>query len=91
MNLMKILIWLILFSQKKYINEEEWIIDKPIITKNNITKKDDGVLIYVTNFNKEKINNLFSNISTLNLLELFDLKKIMKNWDIPQMNCYPFT
>ena len=62
-------------SEKIVINEEEWIIDKPIITKNNITKKDDGILIYVTNFNKEKINNLFSNISTLNLLELFDLKK----------------
>ena len=62
-------------SEKIDINEEEWIIDKPIITKNNITKKDDGILIYVTNFNKEKINNLFSNISTLNLLELFDLKK----------------
>ncbi len=62
-------------SEKININEEEWIIDKPIITKNNITKKDDSILIYATNFNKEKINNLFSNISTLNLLELFDLKK----------------
>ena len=41
-------------SEKIDINEEEWIIDKPIITKNNITKKDDGILIYVTNFNKEK-------------------------------------
>ena len=32
-----------------------------------------------TNFDKEKINTLFSNISTLNLLELFDLKKDYEN------------
>ena len=32
-------------------------------------------MILKTNFDQEKINNLFANISTLNLLELFDLKK----------------
>ena len=32
-----------------------------------------------TNFDKEKINTLFANMSTLNLLELFDLKKDYEN------------
>ena len=32
-----------------------------------------------TSFNTEKINSLFSNISTLNLLELFNLKKDYEN------------
>ena len=38
-----------------------------------------GELNIQTNFDKEKINTLFSNISTLNLLELFDLKKDYEN------------
>ena len=33
----------------------------------------------LTNFDKEKISSMFSNISTLNLLELFDLKKDYEN------------
>ena len=32
-------------------------------------------IIIETNFNYEKINNIFSNVSTLNIFELFDLKK----------------
>ena len=32
-----------------------------------------------TNFDREKINNLFSNISTLNLMELLNLKKDYEN------------
>ena len=51
------------------------LIKNPTITLENIsttTKKD---LEIDTNFDQKKINSLFSNISTLNLLELFDLKK----------------
>ena len=40
-----------------------------------ITQKKSDNIILKTNFDQEKINSLFSNISTLNLLELFDLKK----------------
>ena len=32
-------------------------------------------MIIETNFNYEKINNIFSNVSTLSIFELFDLKK----------------
>ena len=42
---------------------------------NNITERDIDTLNLKTNFNETKINNLFSNISTLNLFELFTLKK----------------
>ena len=66
-------------SKKIDINEKMWVIEKPTITDKNISKNyKDGVLIK-TNFDKEKINSLFSNISTLNLLELFDLKKDYEN------------
>ncbi len=62
-------------SNKIDINNNSWIVYNPVITKNNITEKSNDVLILKTNFNEKKINNLFSNISTLNLVELFNLKK----------------
>ena len=63
--------------QSKRINIENklWIIEDPIITKNNISKKNDAQLLFRSNFDTKKISNLFSNISTLNLFELFSLKK----------------
>ena len=62
-------------SKKIDIEEKKWVINEPLVTINNITKKDIDRLEFQTNFDKEKINSLFSNISTLNLLELFSLKK----------------
>ena len=60
-------------SNQINIYKKDWIIRDPTITKDNISKKDTDLVIK-TNFNSEKIKSLFSNISTLNLLELFDLK-----------------
>ena len=57
------------------IKNNNWIIYKPKITKDNITTEDNDQIIISTNFNVDKINNIFSNISTLNLSKLFNLKK----------------
>tara|TARA_X000000950_G_scaffold177120_1_gene214981 strand:+ start:2111 stop:3190 length:1080 start_codon:yes stop_codon:yes gene_type:complete len=57
------------------IKNNLWILYNPIITKNNISQTYKGKLKYETNFNNEKIRNLFSNFSTLHIFELFDLKK----------------
>ncbi len=57
------------------INNKNWIISNPIITINNVSQKNLKSIEIDTNFDKEKINNLFSNISTLSLLELFVLKE----------------
>ena len=62
-------------SKKIDIKENEWIIYQPKITNNNISNTINGTIALSTNFNEEKINNLFSNISTLNLVELFSQKK----------------
>ena len=62
-------------SKKINIENKKWIINNPTITKENISQKNDVNLELSTNFDKEKISGLFSNISTLNLIELFDLKK----------------
>ncbi len=61
-------------SDKIDIKTNDWVIYEPTITNKNISKKTEGNIILTTNFNEEKINNLFSNISTLNLIKLFDLK-----------------
>ncbi len=57
------------------IKDNDWIIYKPKITKDNITTEEIDQIIISTNFNVNKINNIFSNISTLNLSKLFNLKK----------------
>ena len=62
-------------SSKVNISDNNWVIYKPIITKDNISSTSNDIIRFKTNFNETKINNLFSNFSTLNLLELFDLKK----------------
>ena len=62
-------------SKKIDISKNDWIIFQPKITNNNISKSTEEFMILSTNFNVEKINNLFSNISTLNLIKLFNLKQ----------------
>ena len=62
-------------SKKIDINSKNWILENPKITNQNISSQMDKTLLYATNFDKEKISNLFSNISTLNIFELFNLKK----------------
>jgi lipopolysaccharide export system permease protein len=57
------------------IKDNNWVVYKPKITKNNITISKNEQIIISTNFNVNKINNIFSNISTLNLSKLFNLKK----------------
>ncbi len=61
-------------SDKINIENENWQIYNPIITIDNISEQSKTINLK-TNFDTEKINKLFSNISTLNLFELFDLKK----------------
>ncbi len=62
-------------SEKIDISKNNWIVYGPKITENNISNNLISQIYYQTNFNEEKINNLFSNFSTLNLIELFNLKE----------------
>ena len=66
-------------SDKINISDDLWKIQNPSITEKNITNNETRSLILQTNFDREKINSLFSNISTLNLLELLNLKKDYEN------------
>ena len=66
-------------SKKINISSKNWVLENPKITNQNISSQMDKTLLYPTNFDKDKINNLFSNISTLNIFELFNLKKDYEN------------
>jgi len=62
-------------SEKIDITNNDWIIYSPIITVNNQTVVIEDQIILRTNFNYEKISKLFSNVSTLDMFKLFNVKK----------------
>ena len=64
-------------SEKININSKNWNIEKPFITKKNITNELE-YLNFDSNFNIEIISNLFSNLSSMSLFELNKLKKDYK-------------
>ena len=62
-------------SKKVDIKDESWILyDAKIIDKdNNVLFKKE--LVFQTNFDFKRINNLFSNLSSLTLFDLLELRK----------------
>lgn len=63
----------IINSENVDISSNYWILNNAIILQENETRKEDKLIIF-SNFNYEKINNLFSNLSSLSILELFELR-----------------
>jgi lipopolysaccharide export system permease protein len=61
-------------TEKINIKENNWKIYEPIILKNN-KKEKKNILEINSNFNYEKIKSLFSNLSSLSLYKLIQLKK----------------
>jgi len=65
-------------SKKINIKNKTWLINNAKITEKNITKNSSETILFKSNFNSEKISNLFSNLSALNLLKLNKLKRDYK-------------
>ena len=65
-------------SNKINIKDKEWIIYDPTIYKNNNSKKEK-LIKFKSNFDQDKIQNLFSNLSSLSILRLLDLRKNYKS------------
>jgi lipopolysaccharide export system permease protein len=57
------------------ITNNIWHIDSAVFSKYDSLEKSVNNLKFLTNFNYEKINNLFSNLSSLNIIELNKIKK----------------
>ena len=61
------------------ISNNNWVIKNANISKSNFTEKNVKDIIFKTHFDIEKINNLFSNLSSLTLLQLKKLKHDYKS------------
>jgi len=85
-------------SKKIDISSRNWLIQDPIIYKDNEKNVKEKINFY-SNFDYERIQSLFSNLSSLSLNELLDLKKNYKllnlstteiNIQIQKIISYPF-
>ena len=64
-------------SDKIDIKNNEWLIYDVTVFENNVSKKSD-LIKFKSNFNQIKIESLFSNLSSLSLLKLMDLRRNYK-------------
>ena len=65
-------------SNKIDIKNKNWLIYDASVYENNISKKIDRFSLE-TNFNQKRIESLFSNLSSLSILKLFDLRNNYKS------------
>jgi lipopolysaccharide export system permease protein len=65
-------------SDKIDIRDNEWLIYDVTIFEGNMSKKKD-LIKFKSNFNQKKIESLFSNLSSLSLLKLIDLRRNYKS------------
>jgi len=65
-------------SDKIDIRNNEWLIYDATIYKDNISQKSD-LIKFRSNFNQKRIESLFSNLSSLSLLKLIDLRQNYKS------------
>ena len=65
-------------SEKINISSNTWKIQKPRILENNTINVSNEMKLK-SNFNLKKINSLFSNLSSLSLIDLFKLRNSYKS------------
>ena len=76
-------------SDKVDISSYEWIVIKPKILENDESNFLEQVKL-ISNFDLKKINSLFSNLYSLTIIDLFDLKKSYKslNYSVIDLNSH---
>ncbi len=68
----------IIISEQANIENEEWKLEKVRIFYDNGKKEILDNLAVNTNFNRKKLNSIFSNLTSLNLLQLINLSEDYK-------------
>ena len=68
----------IIKSDKVDISTYQWKLIEPIILTNNIENRKKEIILK-SNFNLKKINSLFSNLSSLTVIDLLNLRKDYKS------------
>ncbi len=56
------------------ISNDQWVIENPIIFKDNRQIRLDKTMLLNTHFNIDKINSAFRNLNSFNLSQLIDIK-----------------
>jgi lipopolysaccharide export system permease protein len=76
-------------SKKVDITSKNWIIFNPTILK-DISQGPIDEIILESNFDLQKINSLFSNLSSLNIIDLITLRKsyISLNYSVTDINSH---
>ena len=64
-----------IFTNQIDITSDEWVIQNPVIFKNNRQIQLEENVILKTHFNINKINSSFRNLNSFNLIQLIDIKK----------------
>ena len=79
----------ILQSEKVDITSKKWKIFNPIILKGNSQSSLDE-LVLQSNFDLQKINSLFSNLSSLSIIDLITLRKsyMSLNYSVTDINSH---
>tara|TARA_B100000780_G_scaffold92498_1_gene64111 strand:- start:278 stop:1357 length:1080 start_codon:yes stop_codon:yes gene_type:complete len=65
-------------SEKVDVSNKKWVIQSPIISINNLNSKVDEDIKIITHFDLKKINSMFDNLSSLNIIEL---NKLIQDYD----------
>src|SRR6056300_90393 len=65
-------------SNKIDIKDHEWLIYDAAIIEDNLSQKND-LIKFKSNFNQKRVESLFSNLSSLSLLKLIDLRQSYKS------------
>ena len=76
-------------SDKIDISKKNWLILKARVYEQNNYVDEDKILL-ITNFNSERIQTLYSNLTALNIYELLELRKNYKklNYSITDINLH---
>ena len=79
----------IIKSNKVDISSYEWIVIKPQILENDESRFQDQLKL-ISNFDLKKINSLFSNLYSLTIIDLINLKKSYKslNYSVTDLNSH---
>ena len=64
-----------IFTKRINISSNEWVIENPIIFKNNRQTQSNNTITLYSHFNIDKINSTFRNLNSFNLFQLIDIKK----------------
>ena len=65
----------VILSKKANISSNDWVIEKPIIFSGNKQTQLEENIKLSSHFNFDKINKTFRDLNSLNLFELYDLKR----------------